>query len=103
MIYKIVIKSYKFNIFGQGVWHGTTGKINCEELITQVSKKSSRLIMLPKVAGCLKKDYYVDKPTPIYHISKEVIRPYYLGWIIKKKTLWRNIINDHILRIQEVW
>ena len=58
--------------------------------------------MLPKVAGCLKNDYYVDKHTPIYHISKEVIRPYYLGWIIKKKTLWRNIINDHILRIQEV-
>ena len=60
------------------------------------------LSMLPIIANCLKDDYYVDKPTPIYHISKEVIRPYYLGWIIKKKTLWRNIINDHILRIKEV-
>ena len=60
------------------------------------------LSMLPIIANCLKDDHYVDKPTPIYHISKEVIRPYYLGWIIKKKTLWRNIINDHILRIKEV-
>ena len=60
------------------------------------------LSMLPIIANCLKDDHCVDKPTPIYHISKEVIRPYYLGWIIKKKTLWRNIINDHILRIKEV-
>lgn len=60
------------------------------------------LSMLPIIANCLKDDHYFDKPTPIYHISKEVIRPYYLGWIIKKKTLWRNIINDHILRIKEV-
>ena len=60
------------------------------------------LSMLPMIANCLKDDHYVDKPTPIYHISEEVIRPYYLGWIIKKKTLWRNILNDHILRIQEV-
>ena len=60
------------------------------------------LSMLPIIANCLKDDHYVDKQTPIYHISKEVIRPYYLGWIIKKKTLWRNIINDHILRIKEV-
>ena len=60
------------------------------------------LSMLPIIANCLKDNHYVDKPTPIYHISKEVIRPYYLGWIIKKKTLWRNIINDHILRIKEV-
>ena len=60
------------------------------------------LSMLPIIANCLKDDHYVDKPTPIYHISKEVIRPYYLGWIIKKKTLWRNIINDHILRTKEV-
>ena len=58
--------------------------------------------MLPMLARCLKTDYYVDKPTPIYPISKEVLRPYYLGWIIKKKTFWRNTINHHILRIQEV-
>ena len=74
----------------------------CEALKSQVSNNSSMLSMLPIIANCLKDDHYVDKPTPIYHISKEVIRPYYLGWIIKKKTLWRNIINDHILRIKEV-
>ena len=58
------------------------------------------VMWLPK---CLNKDHFYDnKPPPIFHISKEIIRPYYTGWIINKKSKWRNNVNAHILRFQQV-
>ena len=60
------------------------------------------LVMPTEVAPCLKDSFYDDKPTPILHFSKEVIRPYYVGWIIKKKSIWNNPINAHILKFQQV-
>ena len=54
------------------------------------------------ISQCLNDDYFLDKPTPIFHISTEVLRPYYYGWVVNKKSKWRNAVNAHILRFQQV-
>ena len=59
-------------------------------------------VMEMEVAQHLQNEWYRDKLPPVFHISKEVMRPYYLGWVIKKKSPWREVINRHILRIQQV-
>ena len=46
--------------------------------------------------------WYGDKPSPIFQLSKEILRPYYLGWVVNKVSTWREKINRHILIIQQV-
>ena len=60
------------------------------------------LAMLVMIPQCLNDDFYLDKPTPIFHISTEVLRPYYYGWVVNKRSKWRNAVNAHILRFQQV-
>lgn len=86
----------------------------CPQLKTHVYQEnnSSQLMLLFKAALCLKDPFYDDEyrktnnmtiiERPIFHISKEVVRPYYIGWIIKKKSLWRSRVNAHILKYQQV-
>ena len=60
-------------------------------------------MMTIQVGQVLKEDdWFQDKPAPVFHFSKEVMRSFYLGWVVNKKSSWRNIINSHILKIQEV-
>ena len=59
----------------------------CEELKIHVFKEEefSKLSMIMPVTQCLNDDFYAKKPTPVFHISTEILREYYIGWIIKKK------------------
>ena len=76
----------------------------CEELKIHVFKEEefSKLSMIMPVTQCLNDDFYAKKPTPVFHISREILREYYIGWIIKKKSIWRNVLNGHILKYQQV-
>ena len=47
--------------------------------------------------------WYKDKPSPIFQLSKEVLRQYYLGWVVNKVSPWREKLDMHILRIQQVF
>ena len=58
--------------------------------------------MIMPVTQCLNDDFYAKKPTPVFHISTEILREYYIGWIMKKKSIWRNVLNGHILKYQQV-
>ena len=64
---------------------------------------STMLSMVMTIAECLNDGFYSDKPTPVFHISTEVMRQYYIGWIIKKKSIWKNVLNAHILTYQQVF
>ena len=55
-----------------------------------------------QVAEDLQSDWYRNKIPPVYHLSKEVMRSYYLGWVVKKESHWSDALNSHILKIQEV-
>ena len=55
-----------------------------------------------QVAQDLQSDWYRNKIPPVYHLSKEVMRSYYLGWVVKKESKWSDAFNRHILKIQEV-
>ena len=46
--------------------------------------------------------WYKDKTPPYFHISKEVIRPYYHGWITNKISKWKDELDMHILALQQV-
>ena len=76
----------------------------CEELKIHVFKEEefSKLSMIMPVTQCLNDDFYAKKPTPVFHISREILREYFIGWIIKKKSIWRNVLNGHILKYQQV-
>ena len=77
----------------------------CEELKIHVFKEEeySKLAMIMPVTQCLNDDFYAKKPIPVFHISTEILREYYIGWIIKKKSIWRNVLNGHILKYQQVF
>ena len=80
------------------------------DMSTDVLKKevytdgsSAVQMMAMQVGQVLKEDqWFRDKPAPVFHFSKEVMRSFYLGWVVNKQSSWRNVINNHILRIQEV-
>ena len=36
-----------------------------------------------------------------FHFSKEEILPYYSGWVLHKRSRWEDLINEHVLRLQE--
>ena len=46
--------------------------------------------------------WYKNKPSPIFQMSREVLRPYYLGWVLTKASPWREELNRHILQVQQV-
>ena len=46
--------------------------------------------------------WYTGKPSPIFQLSKEVMRPYYLGWVVNKVSPWKEEIDRHVLTIQQV-
>ena len=47
--------------------------------------------------------WYKDKTPPYYHTSKEVLRPYYHGWICNRVSKWKDDLDMHILLIQQVF
>ena len=46
--------------------------------------------------------WYNNKTPPYFHISKEVLRPYYHGWIYNKVSKWKDDMDRHILTVQQV-
>ena len=52
--------------------------------------------------GILQNHWYNDKNPPYFHISKEVVRPYYHGWVYNKVSKWKDDLDMHILFIQQV-
>ena len=46
--------------------------------------------------------WYEDKTPPYFHVSKEVVRPYYHGWVYNKVSKWRDDLDMHILSFQQV-
>ena len=52
--------------------------------------------------GILQNPWYNDKNPPYFHISKEVVRPYYHGWVYNKVSKWKDDLDMHILFIQQV-
>ena len=46
--------------------------------------------------------WYKDKTPPYYHVSKEILRPYYHGWICNRVSKWKDDLDMHILLIQQV-
>ena len=50
----------------------------------------------------LSNPWYKDKTPPYYHISKEILRPYYHGWICNRVSKWKDDLDMHILFIQQV-
>ena len=45
---------------------------------------------------------YKNLTPPVFHISRETIRPYYHGWVFMKGSIWREKIDKHILLLQQV-
>lgn len=50
----------------------------------------------------LSNPWYKDKTPPYYHISKEILRPYYHGWICNRVSKWKDDLDMHILLLQQV-
>ena len=50
----------------------------------------------------LQEPFYKDKIPPYFHISKEVVRPYYHGWVYNKVSKWRDDLDMHTLFVQQV-
>ena len=46
--------------------------------------------------------WYKNLTPPVFHISRETIRPYYHGWVFRKGSMWREKIDRHILLMQQV-
>ena len=46
--------------------------------------------------------YYRNMAPPVFHISRETIRPYYHGWVFRKGSVWKERIDRHILLVQQV-
>ena len=47
--------------------------------------------------------WYNDKTPPYFHVSKELLRPYYHGWIYNKISKWKDDLDMHILVVQQVF
>ena len=47
--------------------------------------------------------WYKNLTPPVFHISKETIRPYYHGWVFRKGSVWREKIDQHILLMLQVF
>ena len=45
---------------------------------------------------------YISQFYPLFHVSKQKLRPYYHGWIFNKVSIWREVINNHILLLDQV-
>ena len=50
----------------------------------------------------LRNPWYKNKTPPYFHISKEVVSPYYHGWICNKISKWKDDMDMHILSLQQV-
>ena len=46
--------------------------------------------------------WYRNLTPPVFHISRETIRPHYHGWVFRKGSIWRERIDRHILLTQQV-
>ena len=46
--------------------------------------------------------FYKNMTPPVFHISRETIRPYYHGWVFRKGSIWKEKIDQHILLVQQV-
>ena len=38
----------------------------------------------------------------MFHLSKEHIRPHYHGWVFRKGSIWKELIDHHILQCEQV-
>ena len=47
--------------------------------------------------------WYKSLTPPVFHISRETIRPYYHGWVFRKGSVWREKIDQHILLMLQVF
>ena len=45
---------------------------------------------------------YKSLPAPVFHLSKEHIRPHYHGWVLRKGSAWKELIDQHILLCAQV-
>ena len=70
----------------------------------RVFEKADTVVQVTEmqVAQDLQSNWYRNKIPPVFHISKEVMRSYYLGWVVKKESQWCDAFNGHILKIQQV-
>ena len=46
--------------------------------------------------------WYSTLPPPVFHLSRETVRPYYHGWVLSKGSVWRQAVDTHILQLQMV-
>lgn len=50
-----------------------------------------------EIAYAVKHDpWYKNKQKPVFHFSKESLRPYYIGWVTGKLSPWKKIVDQHI-------
>jgi len=42
-----------------------------------------------------------NQEPPIFHVSKATLRPHYHGWVYNKISAWREIIDNHLLRLHQ--
>ncbi|XP_023331264.1 uncharacterized protein LOC111703537 isoform X2 [Eurytemora carolleeae] len=54
------------------------------------------------ILGLTKNNPEYPENKPSFYFSKELIRPYYYGWIVEKNSKWMAHINRHILLGQQV-
>ena len=50
----------------------------------------------------LEVDIFQTLQPPVFHISKEQIRAYYHGWVLRKGSVWKDEIGTHILECAQV-
>ena len=46
--------------------------------------------------------HFQKLPPPVFHISREQIRAYYHGWVLRKGSVWKDEIGRHILLCAQV-
>ena len=61
------------------------------------------MIALPEeITYAVKQDlWYKDKKKPVFHFSKENLDSYYVGWVTRKLSPWKTLVDDHIGIIQQ--